>query len=97
LNLTKDLSPSINTLAIDSLNSEELRIFDSSLRAVLKSLTFRGWFKAFEEDIKTYNQLRRKLSLDYYSSCFPSTDHLLGLYASDMAKHLYRPYADIDR
>nr|QIR30248.1 RNA-dependent RNA polymerase [Plasmopara viticola lesion associated mitovirus 25] len=97
LNLTKDLSPSITTLAIDSLNSEESGLFDNILRNVLKQRISRGWLAAFEKDVSLYTRIRRSLSLDWYIASFPSTDNLLDLYSSDMVKHLYRPYVDLDK
>lgn len=96
LNLTKGLSPLLTEQAIDSLNSEESRLFDDTLRTVLKDAISRGWFTAFEKDVNQYNLLKRKF-LKIPEMHFPSADRLLSLFARDMGTHLYRPHVDFDK
>jgi hypothetical protein len=96
LNLTEDLSPSINALAINSLTVEESFQFRQILINLLKSKIAQGWLKAFETDVSTYNKVRDFLSLKCYVGPFPSTNYLLRQFSGDMYQHMYRPWSNLD-
>ncbi|WAK72409.1 MAG: RNA-dependent RNA polymerase [Bremia lactucae associated mitovirus 1] len=77
LNSIQDLSPSLRASAIDSLDMENLKTFNSTLDELLENKITRGWLKALESDEATYRRYRRFLSLTCYTRDFPSTQDVI--------------------
>lgn len=77
LNSIQDLSPGLRSEAINSLDMENLKTFNSTLDELLENKVTKGWLKALESDEQTYRRYRRFLSITCYTRDFPSTQDVI--------------------
>lgn len=94
LNLVKGWTPVLSDQAVSSLSDEDLSLLTTLIREELKDQVVLGWFAALGKDSRAYSKLKREF-WNWYSSDFPSGDHLLGQYADELYKtYTIRPDPD---